>query len=157
MTQTEEGKKKLPAHSDAEKAALGTRLADARKLAGFTLDGVASELQLVKQTVSAWENGRNIPDALTLRRLARLYQTSADKLVGSEHVRTWPFSPELHERLSGLDEDKLPGVENAIWAHLEEPAPRVVQERLRKAKEAIDRAMKPLGNLTGPEKQKRTS
>jgi transcriptional regulator with XRE-family HTH domain len=70
-----------------EKAALGRRLAEARDLAGLTQPTVALMLRneghkVTKQAVSAWEKGRNVPDALVLRQLARLYDASTDALLG---------------------------------------------------------------------------
>lgn len=74
------------AHAEDEKKSLGARLASARKLAGFTMDGAAKALTLKgykisKQGVGHWESGRNLPDALWLRRLAKLYGTTLDALV----------------------------------------------------------------------------
>lgn len=73
--------------SDPEKLELGKRLAEARDLAGLTQPTVAVLLtnaghQSTKQAVSAWEKGRNVPDSLVLKQLARLYDTSADALLG---------------------------------------------------------------------------
>jgi transcriptional regulator with XRE-family HTH domain len=75
------------AESDPEKLELGRRLAEARDLAGLTQPTVAVLLtnaghQSTKQAVSAWEKGRNVPDALLLKQLARLYDTTADALLG---------------------------------------------------------------------------
>lgn len=72
---------------DQEKAALGQRLAMARKLAGYTLESAAAALtnrdkKIGKAGVGAWEVGRTVPDAVTLKRLSRLYEVSADKLLG---------------------------------------------------------------------------
>lgn len=74
-------------HDAEERKALGQRLATARKLAGHTLDSAAAELtqrgtRIGKAAVGAWEVGRNMPDALWVRRLARLYSISADTLLG---------------------------------------------------------------------------
>jgi transcriptional regulator with XRE-family HTH domain len=75
-------KKKQPTHSVEEKSALGRQIASARKQAGYTQEAAATDLGVIKQTISSWEKGRNLPDALWLRRLARLYQTSVTSLVG---------------------------------------------------------------------------
>jgi transcriptional regulator with XRE-family HTH domain len=73
---------------DPEKVELGKRLAEARDLAGLTQPTVAVLLTNAgiptqgKGTVSAWEKGRNVPDALVLKHLSRLYDASADALLG---------------------------------------------------------------------------
>lgn len=74
------------AHAEEERKALGSRLASARKLAGFTIQQAADELTargypIKKQAVGAWEVGRNVPDALWMRRLAKLYATTVDALL----------------------------------------------------------------------------
>ncbi len=74
------------AHALDERQALGLRLKAARELAGLTQPDVCSALlkngyTISKAAVSAWEKGRNLPDALWLRRLAKLYNTSIDALV----------------------------------------------------------------------------
>lgn len=78
----EQDNKKTTAHTHEEKRALGQRLAAARKAAMFTQEGAARELGVIKQTISSWERGLNLPDALWLRRLARLYEASLDAIVG---------------------------------------------------------------------------
>ena len=42
---------------------------------------MAGQLGITKAALSAWETGRNMPDALFLKRLAKLYQTSVDALL----------------------------------------------------------------------------
>lgn len=73
-------------HEPDQKEALGSRLTAARKLAGLTLDGVAEKLTAAgyktgKAAVGAWEKGRNVPDSLVLRKLAKIYGTTADALL----------------------------------------------------------------------------
>jgi hypothetical protein len=74
------------AHDNQEKQALGKRLASARKLAGYTLDSAAVALRakgyaIVKGTLGAWEVGRNVPDAIWMGRLAKLYNSTVDALL----------------------------------------------------------------------------
>lgn len=73
------------AHTDEERKALGKRLSASRNLAGLTIDGAAKKLtdlgyQITKQALGHWETGRNVPDAIWLRRLAKLYNTTMDAL-----------------------------------------------------------------------------
>lgn len=71
--------------------ALGERLRTARLQAGFTQEAAAVALTAVgyktgTKAIGAWEGGRNIPDSLVLRRLAKLYGTTADSLLWDEAV-----------------------------------------------------------------------
>jgi transcriptional regulator with XRE-family HTH domain len=81
------------AKDEEDRKALGDRLKSARTLVGITQEGVAKALTdggypTGKAAVSEWEKGRNIPDALVLRRLAKLYETSADALLWDTALTT---------------------------------------------------------------------
>jgi len=67
--------------SDPERKSFGMRLKAAREARGLTQQQVADLFGVKKGTVSAWEMGGGIPDALRLRRLARVYNVSADALL----------------------------------------------------------------------------
>lgn len=69
-----------------ELQSFGRRLAAARNDTGLTLDATAKALEArgiacTKQAVSAWENGRNMPSPLVLKRLCTLYGCTADSLL----------------------------------------------------------------------------
>jgi transcriptional regulator with XRE-family HTH domain len=64
----------------------GLRLKAARLNAGMTQEAAAGELHAKKATVSSWEIGNNLPDALTLGRLAKLYGVTADLLIWDRAV-----------------------------------------------------------------------
>ena len=79
------------AQPDDEKKALGRRLASARTLAGYTLEGAAKALterghKISKAGIGHWETGHNLPDALWLRRLAKLYCSTLDALVWDDAI-----------------------------------------------------------------------
>lgn len=85
------GRRRRAAQPEEERRALGKRLASARTLAGFTIDAVAKTLTerghpITKQAVGHWETGKNVPDALWLKRLAKLYNTTLDALVWDEAI-----------------------------------------------------------------------
>jgi transcriptional regulator with XRE-family HTH domain len=65
----------------AQRVAFGRRLKDARERSLLTQDQIADRFGINKATVSAWETGRGLPDALRLARLAVMYQTTTDALV----------------------------------------------------------------------------
>lgn len=117
---------KQPAHTTEDKRAFGRQLATVRKAAGFSLESAAVALrkegyEIGKAAIGHWETGQNLPDALWLRRLARLYKTSADKLLlmrpGGE-VDLPPEIVELAESIALLQDtvrgDVLTGIRNLL-------------------------------------------
>ena len=52
------------------------------------------------KTVSAWETGRGLPDALTMKRLAKLYGVSAESLL-------WDNAPSLEAMQIAAQFDSL--------------------------------------------------
>lgn len=71
-------------HTPEEKEEVGEQLAKARARTGLNQESAAALLGITKAALSAWETGRNLPDALMIRRLATAYTTSADALLWDE-------------------------------------------------------------------------
>lgn len=69
-------------HEPETKKEFGQRLRAARDQCGLTQEEASSRLGITKAALSAWEVGRNIPDALMLGHVARIYETSTDTLLG---------------------------------------------------------------------------
>jgi transcriptional regulator with XRE-family HTH domain len=85
------GRRRRPVQDEDERKALGKRLASARNLAGYTIEAAAKALAdrgylISKQGVGHWETGKNVPDALWMRRLAKLYGTTLDALAWDEAI-----------------------------------------------------------------------
>ena len=53
-----------------------------RKQNGYTQETLAQELNVVRQTVSKWEKGYSVPDAVMLERIAELFDISVSELLG---------------------------------------------------------------------------
>lgn len=105
------------AHEESDRKALGKRLAAARNLKGYTIDSAAKELTklgypLTKGGLGAWEAGRNVPDAIWLRRLAKLYNTTLDALVWDDSLTI--ESIQLAAQFDGLNE-KQKSTLKALW------------------------------------------
>jgi len=66
---------------DRVRQGFGLRLKAAREAKGLTQQQVADKFDVKKATVSAWETGVGVPDALRLRQLAKMYGVSADALL----------------------------------------------------------------------------
>ena len=60
---------------------IGVRLQKARALAGLTQEQAAEQLQVSRQTVSNWENGKTLPDMAYGKEISRVYGISLDSLV----------------------------------------------------------------------------
>lgn len=61
---------------------LGTRLVELRKKYNFTQADIGKKLNVSVQAVSKWENDSSLPDYDYLIKLADLFNTSIDELLG---------------------------------------------------------------------------
>lgn len=88
---------------------LGKRIAEHRKRLGLTQDQLAEQLGVTAQAVSKWENDQSCPDITTLPRLADIFGTSVDALLGRD-------APVHHGEVIDNDEqaDGL-HIENGKW------------------------------------------
>ncbi len=70
----------------------GEQLADARKAKGLTQDQLAAEMNITRQGVSRWENGRTLPDAETMKRLSQVleYNFVSDEPIVLVHEEPAP-------------------------------------------------------------------
>lgn len=57
------------------------KLKEARTNAGLTQEQVAGKIMVSRQTISNWENGKSLPDIISVIRLSDLYQISLDELL----------------------------------------------------------------------------
>ena len=72
---------------------LNENLARVRKERGLTQEALAVKLNVVRQTISKWENGTAVPDADTLCRIAEALEISVAELLGNP----------LHEEKMDMD------------------------------------------------------
>ena len=63
-------------HMEIEK-----KLKEARTNAGLTQEQVAEKIMVSRQTISNWENGKSLPDIVSILNLSDLYQISLDELL----------------------------------------------------------------------------
>lgn len=61
---------------------LGKRISAGRKKLGLTQDALAEKLGVTAQAVSKWENDQSCPDITMLPKLAELFDTTTDALLG---------------------------------------------------------------------------
>lgn len=60
------------------------KLKDARERAGLTQEQVAQAVMVSRQTVSNWENGKSLPDIISVMKLSDLYKISVDEFLKSD-------------------------------------------------------------------------
>lgn len=65
---------------------LGENIKKARKTAGVTQKELAERLQVYPKDISRWENGERTPSAITLARICRELNASADEILELNNV-----------------------------------------------------------------------
>ena len=53
-----------------------------RKQKGYSQETLAQSLNVVRQTVSKWEKGYSVPDAVMLEKMAELFEVPVSDLLG---------------------------------------------------------------------------
>lgn len=120
-----------PMTTEREKA-FGRRLKAAREASGFTQSFVAEKLGVTRQAVGQWESAETSPNPETLRKLADLYNVSADYLLGRETnsvilaTRGMPLPPFGAEYLT---EEELAEIEERTRAFHEFEVRRRLKEK----------------------------
>ena len=66
---------------------LGKRIVRHRKQLGLTQDQLAEKLGVTAQAVSKWGNDQSCPDITMLPKLAAIFGTTTDALLGNEPIR----------------------------------------------------------------------
>ena len=64
------------------------RLKEIRQNAGLTQEEVAEKIMVSRVTVSHWENGKSLPDIVSLISLSDLYSISLDELLKGDSKMT---------------------------------------------------------------------
>lgn len=67
---------------------LGENIKTLRKQKGYSQETLAEQLNVVRQTVSKWENGLSVPDAEMLGRIAELLEVSVSDILGKKILET---------------------------------------------------------------------
>ena len=60
---------------------IGNIIKDARKKSSMTQEEAAEKLCISRQTISNWENGKTLPDIVSVIKMSDLYQISLDELL----------------------------------------------------------------------------
>ena len=60
---------------------ISKKLKEARGNSGLTQEQVAEKIMVSRQTISNWENGKSLPDIVSVINMSDLYQISLDELL----------------------------------------------------------------------------
>ena len=84
---------------------LNENIKNLRKQKGYSQETLAQELNVVRQTVSKWEKGYSVPDAVMLERLAELLEVSVSDLLGGVSTQAEPKADlkKISDQLSVLN------------------------------------------------------
>lgn len=63
---------------------LGENIKRLRKRNGYSQETLAQQLNVVRQTVSKWEKGISVPDAVMLTKIAELFEVTVEELLGAK-------------------------------------------------------------------------
>lgn len=88
---------------------LGERIVAHRKRLGLTQDKLAELLGVTAQAVSKWENNQSCPDITTLPKLAELFHTTTDELLGVD------TKPETEPEEAEVDAESLNNKQNTAF------------------------------------------
>ena len=89
-----------------------------RKKKGYSQETLAEQLHVVRQTISKWEKGISVPDAVMLDRMAELFEVPVSVLLGG-----------------GLEvEEEQPSEQNEIAQQLAVLNDQLVQQAVRRRK-----------------------
>lgn len=84
---------------------LNEKIKNLRKQKGYTQEVLAQELNVVRQTVSKWEKGYSVPDAVMLERIAELFEVPVSELLTgkTEETEDSPSLMQISTQLSILN------------------------------------------------------
>ena len=60
---------------------IADKIKNARTIKKLTQEQVAEDLNVSRQTISNWENGKSLPDIVSIIRMNELYDLSLDELL----------------------------------------------------------------------------
>ena len=82
---------------------IGDRIKQARKQKRLTLKALGALVGVTGGAITAWETGRNIPDAIMLGKLAKALDVSLNWLGEMPSQQEYTISPEVYEIAKIID------------------------------------------------------
>ena len=85
----------------------GQQIKSLRKEYKMSQAELAKQLKVTQQAIGKWETGKSTPDSDTLQKLAEIFRTSVDFLLGRETAvsvaNSFPFEVEYEDVVRQLD------------------------------------------------------
>ena len=81
---------------------LSDNIKNLRTEKGLSQESLAQKLNVVRQTVSKWENGTSVPDAYMLANIAKFLGTTPDELLGTNISNSQITDCKLEEELAAI-------------------------------------------------------
>lgn len=113
---------------DTPSPTLGARLREARTRTGLDQQAASTALEVDRVNLSYWENGRRTPGLAHLQRLAEVYGTTVDYLLGNtDHFEQTDHHEALYQHLTGTEKQAKKALKTWLtfldgWAELREEA-----------------------------------
>ena len=82
---------------------VNTSIKDLRKKKNMTQDELAEKLNVTRQAVSNWENGKTQPDIETLTQLAEVFDVSVERIIYGKEKSHWYFSVKVDPAKTAQD------------------------------------------------------
>lgn len=82
-----------------EQKKIGAFIAELRREAGMTQEGLGNLIGVTNKTVSRWENGNYMPDIALLKELCQAFQISINELVSGERLDDENFRQKADENM----------------------------------------------------------
>ena len=76
---------------------IADKIKNARTNKDFTQEQVAEHLSVSRQTISNWENGRSLPDIISIIKMSELYDISLDELVKGDHTLLHKIEKDMND------------------------------------------------------------
>lgn len=67
---------------------MGNRISSERAFFGMSQTDLSRELGVSRETISAWENGKEIPVSALKKMAQEIFRCSADWLIGISEIRS---------------------------------------------------------------------
>lgn len=65
---------------------IADKIKNARIQKGYTQEQVAENLLVSRQTISNWENGKSLPDIISIIKMSELYELSLDEMMKGDNA-----------------------------------------------------------------------
>lgn len=66
-----------------DRISIGKRIKYERERLGLSQEDIGNNLSVSKQCISGWENGRNMPDVISMYKLSQIFKVTIEEMLAS--------------------------------------------------------------------------